>query len=146
MCDINFNSKSKRNSGYKVVVVDKDNNVYSIFTGQQYKPGMVEKPPVKAKPPCDYWNPQLKTRPLRQCSFFKKDYVGFTSVFTNKRNAWSLYYSVDYSSIKNKYEIKLAKFTFTGDTFNGKYSRSIFSATDDKVIAGNNIESIEILN
>lgn len=147
MCDINFKIKAKRKSGYKVVAVDKDNNVYSIFTGQKYQLGKVELPPVKAKPITN-WNIQLSFKKLIECTFYKIQYLGFTSVFVNKKIA--IKYLNDSCVINNpadmNYKLKLAKFTFAGDTFKGKYEYNLRAIESANVIAGNYIQSIEILN
>jgi hypothetical protein len=144
MCDINFNKKSNRKSGYKVVAVDSDNNVYSIFTGQMYKQGMVEPPPDRAKPITE-WNSELHSKLLRNCFFYKNVYVGHTSVFINMKDAKLLFNRFEILNKKEQYKLKIAKFTFAGNTFIGEYQYSFFQSNLN-VIAGNNIESIEILN
>lgn len=147
MCNINFNMKSKRNFGYKVVAVDYDNNIYSIFTGQKYNLGKVEEPPAKANPICA-WNPILHIKYLSECGFYKKEYVGYTSAFTNRTNAKVFLIAKENDIIhhaRGKFEIKLAKITFNGDCFIGTYDTNIRDFSSSKVIAGNNIKSIEIL-
>lgn len=145
MCDINFKIKTKRKSGYKIVAVDKDNNIYSIFTGQKYQLGKVELPPLNAEPIVD-WNIQLFTKELNECTFYKKEYEGYTSVFANKDIATKYLndkYVLKYR--KNYFKLKLAKFTFTGDTFKGNYQYGLRAISTANVIAGNYIESIKIL-
>lgn len=147
MCDIYFGVKAKRKFGYKVVAVDKDNNVYSIFTGQMYKPGMVESPPVKANPITD-WNTDLFELNLDKVIFYIPRYVGFTSSFVEKKDAIK-FRDCKYilSALRDKYKLKIARFNYSGDTFVGFYQFDNFHSLKKlhDVIAGKYIESIQVL-
>ena len=136
MCEVNFNKKSKRITGYKMLAQRiEDGKLFSSFTGEPFELGIVPKAPKKCKRICN-WNRDLDEYDFNECSFYIPQYDGYTAAFKKKNDAIMLIAVMDTRSLD--YKLVLTKITFEGVTYNGNYN--------GEIIAGNNIKSIKILN
>ena len=138
MC--NINGYSRKRIGYKVLAV-KDGKFYSTFTGQEIKVGAVPLPPEYCKRLSDYWNIYLNDDPLRAKSFYNPEFVGYTSVFTDKDNANKLFSK--FKRFTSSFKPVVVKIEFKGLTAAGTYD---FNDDDVNIIAGKYIKSITVIN
>lgn len=149
MCRIT-SDLSVTKEGYKVLAYDKVNKkFYSTFTGQEIGVGKVPMPPEKCNRLTYGWTNELDGMLFKNVPCFNPSFVGKTAAYLEIESAKVLLESfIDYNETAENPErfakwndwYVIVKVTFSGDVYRG------WSAFLQRVIAGDTIESLEIIN
>lgn len=145
MCYLTEKTKFKSRTGYKVLA-EKNGKFYSTFTGQELKVGKVPLPPKHGKRLSnEFWNRSIDSELFRELPFYRSDFVGKTSIFTNKKSCKHLYSIMKREEkINDKFNLVMVKMVISENIHKGYFIEG-FLGDSHNVFAGENINSIEVI-